>query len=93
MILCFHWLLIVHQVPGIVQCGRATMVNKTGKSLVATYFMFVQAFGKQMGNKDTKKFFKKHNSRMERCKGNENSSFIRKDYGGKTLLREPQRPL
>ena len=58
MILCFHWLLIVHQVPGIVQCGRTTTVNKTGKSLVATYFMFVQAFGKQMGNKDTNKFLK-----------------------------------
>lgn len=67
------------------------MVNKTGKSLVATYFMFVQAFGKLMGNKDTNKFFK--NVISKRCKGNENSSFIRKDYGGKTLLKGPQRPL
>jgi hypothetical protein len=45
-------------VPGIVQGGRATMMNKTGKSLVAVHFMFVQAFGKQMGNKDTNKILK-----------------------------------
>lgn len=58
MLLCLHWLLIAHWVPGIVQGGRATMMNKTGKSLVAVHFMFVQAFGKQMGNKDTNKILK-----------------------------------
>lgn len=54
MALCLHELLIVHRVPAIVQGGRTTAVNKPGKALAATHFMFVQGIWETEGEQGFK---------------------------------------